>query len=111
VVENLKRWSDTLDDVTASKPWILEQEKKDLLEKIADMNKWLEGKIKEQASKKLSEEAVFTSKDVESRFKPVQKLHKKTISKKAPKEKKPEKEEKKEDTKDEKKSEDKKEED
>lgn len=47
MVENLKRWSDTLDDVTASKPWILEQEKKDLLEKIADMNKWLEGKIKE----------------------------------------------------------------
>lgn len=80
------------------------------------MNKWLEGKIKEQASKKLSEEAVFTSKDVEARFKPVQKLHKKTLSKKAPKEKKPEKEEekkedKKEDKKEEKKSEDKKEED
>jgi hypothetical protein len=43
----LKRWSDTIDDTTASKPWITEEEKKDLLEKIADATKWLEGKITE----------------------------------------------------------------
>lgn len=41
VVENLKRWSDTLDDVTAAKPWITEEEKKDLLDKITETNKWL----------------------------------------------------------------------
>lgn len=76
------------------------------------MTKWVEGKIKDQSAKKLSEEPVFSGKDVEQRFKPIQKLYKKTMAKKAPKveEKKEEekKEEKKEDKKDEKKSEDKK---
>jgi len=84
VVENLKRWSDTLDDVTAAKPWITEEEKKDLLDKINETNKWLSGKIEEQAAKKLSDQPVFKGKDVESKFKPVQKLYKKTIGKKAP---------------------------
>lgn len=69
------------------------------------MNKWLEGKITEQAAKKLSEDPVFSGKDVESRFKPVQKLYKKTLGKKAPKVSKPKEDEKKED---EKKDEDKK---
>lgn len=106
----MKRWSDTLDDATAAKPWILEEEKKDLLSKITDMNKWLEGKITEQAAKKLSEDPIFNGKEVESKFKPVQKLYKKTMGKKAPKVDKPKEEENKEDEKkdEEKKSEDKK---
>jgi hypothetical protein len=73
-----------------------------LLEKIADMQKWLGEKIKEQAALKLSEPAVLLGKDVEAKFKPVQKLYKKTLGKKAPKVETP-KEEKKEEKSDDKK--------
>lgn len=103
VMENLKRWSDTVDDVTAAKPWITEQEKKDLLEKIAEMQKWMGDKIKEQAALKLSDPAVLLGKDVEAKFKPVQRLYKKTMGKKAPPKVEEPKEEKKEEKSDEKK--------
>lgn len=99
VFDGLKKWKDTIDDVTASKPWITEGEKKDVLDKLSEMSKWLEEKVAAQAKKKLNEDPAFTGSEVESRFKPVQKLYKKTISKRAPK---PAKEEKKEDDKDEK---------
>lgn len=75
------------------------------------MTKWIEGKIKEQSAKKLSEEPAFSGKDVEQRFKPIAKLYKKTMAKKAPKVDKPkdeEKEDKKEEKKDDKKEEEKK---
>jgi len=71
------------------------------------MTKWIEGKIKDQSAKKLSEEPVFSGKDVEQRFKPIQKLYKKTLGKKAPKVE-PKDEEKKEEKKEDKKDEDKK---
>lgn len=71
VFDGIKKWKDTIDDKTSDKPWITEAEKKDVLDKLSDMSKWLEESVAAQAKKKLNEDPHFTSADVESRFKPV----------------------------------------
>jgi len=96
IFEGLAKWKNEIDDLTESKPWITEDEKTDVLSKISEMNTWLAEKVDEQAGRKLSEDAVFTAKEVESKFKPLDKLYKKVTNKKKPKEKKPKKEKKEE---------------
>jgi hypoxia up-regulated 1 len=85
-LKGLAKWKNEIDDLTEKKPWITEDEKNDVLEKIADMNSWLEDKVKEQSKKTLMEDAHFTAKDVEDKFKPVERLYKRVVEKKKPKE-------------------------
>ena len=110
IFKGIQKWKNEIMDLTENKPWITDDEKNDVLEKIEDMNSWLEEKVKEQAEKKLTDDAVLTAKDVDAKFKPVEKLYKKVTDKKKPKEtkkKKEKKEEKKEDDEDNEKKEEK----
>ena len=51
------------------------------------MQEWLDGKVKDQSARKLTEDPVFSAKEVHDKFKPLEKLYKKVTNKKKPKEK------------------------
>lgn len=40
-LKGLLKWKNEIDDLTEKKPWITDDEKNDVLEKISDMNSWL----------------------------------------------------------------------
>jgi len=61
---------------------------------MQEMQTWLEEKVKEQSTRKLSEDPIFASVEVEKKLKPLEKLYKKVTNKKKPKEKKEKKEKK-----------------
>lgn len=86
IFKGIQKWKNEIMDLTENKPWITDDEKNDVLEKMNDMNSWLEEKVKEQAEKKLTDDAVITAKDIDAKFKPVEKLYKKVTDKKKPKE-------------------------
>ena len=90
---------DRLPEILEQKPWINEDEGKDLADKISEMRSWLEDKIKEQAKVPLHEDPIVTADTITNKLKPVTKLYKKVTDKKKPKEKKA-KESKEEDKKD-----------
>ncbi len=99
VVQGLADMRDRLPEILEQKPWINEDEGKDLADKISEMRSWLEDKIKEQAKVPLHEDPVVTADAITNKLKPVTKLYKKVTDKKKPKEKKA-KESKEEDKKD-----------
>ena len=79
---------DRLPEILEQKPWISEDEGKDLADKISEMRSWFEDKIKEQAKLPLHEDPVVTADAITNKLKPVTKLYKKVTEKKKPKEKK-----------------------
>jgi hypothetical protein len=99
VMQGLADMRDRLPEILEQKPWISEDEGKDLADKISEMRSWLEDKIKEQAKVPLHEDPVVTADTITNKLKPVTKLYKKVTDKKKPKEKKA-KESKEEDKKD-----------
>jgi len=85
VFKGLSDWTNEIDMLTENRPWVTEQEKIDVLEKINEMRTWLEEQVQKQAESKLSEDPVFTTAQVETKFKPLDKLYKKVVTKKKPK--------------------------
>jgi hypothetical protein len=83
--KGLDDWRNSIDDATKGKPWISEEEKKDLLDKIDETRDWLIEKVQGQSSKGLDEEPSFTISQVETKVKNVSKLYKKVTTKKQPK--------------------------
>ena len=75
------------------KPHITEEERKDVLDKVAEARKWLEDSEKKQKKVKAHEDPAFTSAEVPDQTKDIEALVAKLNRKKAPK---PPKEEKKE---------------
>lgn len=52
---------DKLPAILEKKPWISEDDAKDLFDKIEDMRNWLDEKIEAQANEGLAAEPVFTA--------------------------------------------------
>ena len=90
VEELMKKWETTMPQVT-------EEERSDVLSKVADARKWVEDKEKEQKKKKSHEDPAFSSEDVPLQAKSIEKLVSKLNKKPKPKPEKKE-EEKKNDT-------------
>lgn len=80
---------DKLPAILEKKPWISEDDAKDLFDKIEDTRNWLDEKIEAQAKEGLAAEPVFTADVVNQKVEKVAKLYKKTTDKKKPREKKP----------------------
>jgi hypothetical protein len=80
--------NDQLPVILESRPWITEDEGKDLSDKIDEMRQWLDEVIAEQEKVGLVGEPVFTQETVGQKLERVAKLHKKITNKKKPKEKK-----------------------
>ena len=89
VFERLRQMKDEVSEILEKKPWLSEEEVKDLAEKIEDCYQWLDGKMSEQEESGLTSDPVFTVDQLTQRLERVLKLHKKISSKKKPKEKKP----------------------
>lgn len=89
VVSGLADMRDRLPEILEQKPWIGEDEGKDLADKISETRSWLDEKTKEQAKLPLHEDPVFTAESLANKLKPVTKLYKKVTEKKKPREKKP----------------------
>jgi len=84
----LSEMRDRLPEILEQKPWISEDEGKDLADKISDMRSWLGEKIKEQSEVSLHDDPVISTEAIANKLKPVTKLYKKLTEKKKPKEKK-----------------------
>ena len=84
VDELMKKWE-------TSKPQVTEEERKEVLDKVAEVRAWIEKKEKEQKKKKAHEDPAFLSEEVPGQIKPVETLVMR-LSKK-PKPKPPKKEE------------------
>lgn len=83
-----------LEDLKETKTWISEAERKDVSDKMAEIQKWLQDQLAKQEMKKLYENPVFKSDDVVKRMKQLKNLYNKVANKKKPKPPKPEKKEK-----------------
>ena len=88
VLQGLAEMRDRLPEILEQRPWITEEEGKDLADKISDMRSWLQDKLKEQSKAALHEDPVITAEAITNKLKPVSKLYKKVTEKKKPKEKK-----------------------
>ncbi len=88
VMKALSEMRDRLPEILEQKPWISEDEGKDLADKISDMRSWLGEKIKEQSEVSLHDDPVISTEAIANKLKPVTKLYKKLTEKKKPKEKK-----------------------
>lgn len=77
IMERVQEWNE-------SKPWITEEEKKDVFDKIDEFKKWLDDQVEEQGSKPTHEDPLFTQKDVRKKASSIKKLFEKVKSKKRP---------------------------
>lgn len=55
----LKTYKDSLPEMWEKKPWISEDEQKDLTDKIADVDTWFNEKVAKQESMTLEDEPVY----------------------------------------------------
>lgn len=78
VIELMKKWETT-------KPQVTEEERKEVLEKVETVLKWIEEMENKQSSKSLYEEPAFLSSHVPTQVKPVQTLVEKLAKKPKPK--------------------------
>ena len=85
---------DKVAEMKDSKPWITEEEKKDVTEKLEEVKKWLEETLAAQGKLGKHEDPVFKPADVNKKLSNLQKLYSKVAKKQKPKEKKPKKEDK-----------------
>ena len=78
-----------MNDIVVSKPWITEDEAKDVTDKIDEYLGKVAGLLQDQEEAGLATEPTFKVQKCEDDFGKVQKLYKKVTNKKKPKEKKP----------------------
>ena len=88
---------DKVAEMRDKKPWIAEEEKKDILDKVEEARQWMEDELAKQAALQKHEDPVFSITLLADKMKKLQKLFKKVSQKPKPKEKKEEKKEEKED--------------
>ena len=89
-INNYRKKTEALKD---SKPWITDEERNDVLEKVSDFETWFGEQVGKEDSLKPHEDSKFEIKDVMKKAKDLQKLFNKVSSKKKPKEEKKEEEE------------------
>lgn len=73
-------------DLEVKKPWIKEEKKKDVIEKLNDASEWLDDMISQQTKVALHEDPVFKAQDVENKIKRVDTLYTKVAAASKPKE-------------------------
>lgn len=73
-----------------SKPWITEEERNDVLEKVTDFDTWFADVVSKEEGLKPHEDSKMDMKDVVTKAKQLQKLFTKVSGKKKPKEEKKE---------------------
>jgi hypoxia up-regulated 1 len=93
LTKKLGKVEDLMTKWETEKPHITEEERKEVLDKVAEVRKWLEDAEKKQKKVKAHEDPAFTSAEVPEQTKDIEALVAKLNRKKAPK---PPKEEKKE---------------
>jgi hypothetical protein len=54
------------------KPWITDDQKKDIWEKIDETRQWIEEQVEKQSQKPLYEDPIFKASDLESKIKKVE---------------------------------------
>lgn len=89
-IQNYRKKTEALKE---SKPWITDEERGDVLEKVSDFETWFGEQVGKEESLKPHEDSKFEIKDVMKKAKDLQKLFNKVSSKKKPKEEKKDEEE------------------
>jgi hypothetical protein len=77
-----------LNELSEKKPWIKEDQKKELKEKIEETKKWLNEKIEQQNQNPLTEDPVFKVADIDMKLQRLTSLYTRISSTPKPKEKK-----------------------
>ena len=93
-IDNYRKKTEALKD---TKPWITEQERTDVLEKVQDFDTWFADVVSKEEALKPHDDSKMEIKDVMKKAKDLQKLFNKISNKKKPKEEKKEEEDKDED--------------
>jgi hypoxia up-regulated 1 len=78
VEELMKKWETTMTHIT-------EEERKEVLDKVADVRKWVEEKVKEQEKADKTADPVFTSEEVPGQTKKIESIVGKLMKKPKPK--------------------------
>lgn len=89
-------YDNKLEELNDKKPWISAEEKKDVKDKMTEINDWLKEKMEAQSKLSLHEDPAFKSNDVVKKMAALKKLYSKVAGKKKPKPEKKKVEEKKE---------------
>lgn len=87
---------DKIAEMKDAKPWIAEEEKQDILDRVEEARQWMEEELAKQAELQKHDDPVFSITLLADKMKKLQKLFKKVSQKPKPKEKKEKKEEKEE---------------
>jgi hypothetical protein len=88
IFARLQTMKEEMPKVLENKPWISEDEHKDVNDKIDEAVSWLNEKVEAQNAVGLSGDPAFSMDSVQPKIEKVTKLHKKVTGKKKPKEKK-----------------------
>lgn len=85
VDEGMAEYTKKLEELKETKTWITDEERKDVSDKMAEIQKWLQDQLAKQQKKKLYEDPAFNTNDVVKRMKQLKNLYTKVASKKKPK--------------------------
>lgn len=88
---------DKIAEMADKKPWIVEEEKKDILDRVEETRQWMEDELNKQAALQKHEDPVFSITLLADKMKKLQRLFKKVSQKPKPREEKKEEKEEKED--------------
>lgn len=85
-----------LEDLKESKTWVTDEERKDVTDRMSEIQTWLQEQLDKQAKLSLFQDPVFNSSEVVKKMQQLKKLYNKVANKRKPKPPKEEKKEKKE---------------
>jgi len=95
--KSIANYRKKIEALKESKPWITEDERNDVMEKVTDFDTWFADVVSKEEGLKPHEDSKLEIKDVMKKAKDLQKLFTKVSGKKKPKEEKKEEDEEKED--------------
>ena len=81
----MKDYQAKLDDMKETKTWITDEERKDVSDKMSEIEQWLKEQLEAQAKVNLYEDPIFVTSDVTKRMNQLKKLFKKVDGKRKPK--------------------------
>lgn len=85
VAEAMQEYDKKLEDLKDTKPWVTEQERQDVKDKMNEIQAWLQKQMAEQEKRQLFEDPVFKSGDVVKKMANLKKVYTTVSNKKKPK--------------------------
>ena len=83
--KGLEAYEAKVEELKTAKPWVTEEERQDVTDKIAEIKAWMQEQLEAQSKLELSEDPIFKSEEAVKKLKQLKKLYGKVNGKSKPK--------------------------